>query len=1251
MTARRPFTMTLIVLCLVLPLTGAILFTDAGAPLAPTLFSAAISGGVDNAATQGSSDWQIETVDSAGNVGDYCTSLVLDAEDYPHISYFDRTKGDLKYAHWDGSAWQIEMVDSLGSVQLDNSLALDAEDYPHISYFDQTKGDLKYAHWDGLAWQIETVDSTGHVGEFTSLALNEAGHPHISYYDRTKGDLKYAHWDGLAWQIETVDSAGNVGDYSSLELDGEDYPHISYLDRSNGDLKYAYWDGSQWHIEAVDSVGSVGWYTSLALDGEDYPHISYFAYYDKDLKYAHWDGSTWQIETVDSTGYVGEWTSLAVDIAGHPHISYYDNTNNDLKYAHWDGSTWQFEIVDSSGFVGEYSSLALDEWGNPHISYYDRSNKDLKYARRSGPAGWIRLTTNPGDDGGPTWSPDGTRIAYMASLSRGGWNREIWDMNPDGTGHRQLTTLGVAGMADYSPDGSKILFCHYHNDCRFDIVVMNADGTDITPIITSRYNQNPRWSPCGDKIAFASGDCLGSPHDVYVANVDGTGITQLTFLGTASYPVWSPDCSEIAFSADPDLDGQYDIYVMDATDRTILAQLTDDPYGDNVWDWFGNKILFYSNRVGGQWHIFMMDEDGTDVMQLTDSTGIEAAPRFSPDGTKIVFMADVEGNEDIYVKGIALEDTTGPSISSVVESDDPIYTTGCPEPTTVTITATITDFSGVDHAWLYHRLNGGSWEYEVMSASGDDYSATIGPFAEAGTVEYYIEAWDEVGNSSTSSSYTVTVNECAGPSIVALPSSLPADGVSTCTITLLNAPARHLVRVLSSRGSVDTFTQVSGTTDASGCFVTTVHSSTPGTVVITAEDLSTGRTFATSAALVFTPVGGEPLPPQPQTHDPIITSVEGNCEQIDCPIDGFFMLGLDGLHLPLQVSVDWRGQPMGSVEFSLNGHTDSIAATGQNVSYELDINRHLREPSNILRIIAHSGDKSSVPFDLPLFGYRLPQWIMDGVNTLPAIGNQALVLEITLPPQPLCKHEQGRNECEDIRWGFLSGDLNRFQWQTNIKMSLPTRGGAFEVEISRERDRATTGRKPQAFLKLIGHECDLEYHGRLSGVLGAKTPYVVVQELEIGGSVAREFEKDVGVVEALNALPPFGTAAYASLSAVPPIRDWLNDRAKFYIKITPELSGEFTLAFQPHWHIADVQAGLDFPLELGAQADLWVVEGCIYGGLGARAPWGTPPTKCTSVHFKHTASAGTRSGSLGSASKVAGTGNWPSGQVDRAGWR
>ena len=250
------------------------------------------------------------------------------------------------------AGWDIQTVDSIGDVGFYTSIARDDSGRPHISYWDFTNSDLKYAYWTGSAWNIQTVDSNGDVGLHTSIALDDSGRPHISYRDDTNIDLKYAYWTGSAWNIQTVDSTGDVGYYNSIAVDDSGRPHISYRDVTNLDLKYAYWTGSAWTIQTVDSTGNSGWYTSIVLDDSGSPHISYRdGFPNQILKYAYWTSSAWNIQAVDSIGSVGFFTSIALDGSGRPHISYNDNMYNDLKYAYWADTAVEEESVISDQFL------------------------------------------------------------------------------------------------------------------------------------------------------------------------------------------------------------------------------------------------------------------------------------------------------------------------------------------------------------------------------------------------------------------------------------------------------------------------------------------------------------------------------------------------------------------------------------------------------------------------------------------------------------------------------------------------------------------------------------------------------------------------------------------------------------------------------------------------------------------------------------------------------------------------------------
>lgn len=304
----------------------------------------------------------------------------------------------------------------------------------------------------------------------------------------------------------------------------------------------------------------------------------------------------------------------------------------------------------------------------------------------------IRQITFGGDNAEAYWSNDSKSLVFQSNnINWGAECDQIFIYNLADSNLKTMTPqmvstgTGRTTCSYFMPGDSTVVYASTHEaDLKcppvperkkgryvwpiydtYDIYIADLKG-NITKKIVDRkgYDAEATVSPKGDKIVFTS-DRTGDL-ELYTCDLDGGNVKQLTFdLGYDGGAFFSPDGSKIIFRASrPKTDeevkkykdllkeglvepGEMELFVINA-DGTDLRQITN--LGKANWCPFyhpdGKRIVFGSNHhtkdgdKGFKFNLFMINEDGTGLKQITFDDTFDAFPMFSPDGKKFVFQSN-----------------------------------------------------------------------------------------------------------------------------------------------------------------------------------------------------------------------------------------------------------------------------------------------------------------------------------------------------------------------------------------------------------------------------------------------------------------------------------------------------------------------------------------------------------------------------------------------------------------------------------
>ena len=262
--------------------------------------------------------------------------------------------------------------------------------------------------------------------------------------------------------------------------------------------------------------------------------------------------------------------------------------------------------------------------GNPDVYTVDPDSGEIIAVQRS-----------PNSEFGPTWSPEGERVAFVTG----------------GAGSRDVNIVSLEGGADtvaLSPGG-------------------DGDGSN---------EGAPLWNPEGDRVAYVS-DAAGQT-DIYVSVLESDNATRITsseerkLLGD-----WSPDGQWLVFSRQGDSDKQ-GLWLRNPAGVNLL-QLTDGADSDPAWSPDGDVIAFVRDDFGNRDIYLIRPEDGEDWRgkvveeRWLNSPEEEHSPSWAPNGDTLAFVSTRDGNAEIYVAEAGEDAPPGRLTINEAADTDPVW--------------------------------------------------------------------------------------------------------------------------------------------------------------------------------------------------------------------------------------------------------------------------------------------------------------------------------------------------------------------------------------------------------------------------------------------------------------------------------------------------------------------------------------------------------------------------------------------------
>ena len=267
----------------------------------------------------------------------------------------------------------------------------------------------------------------------------------------------------------------------------------------------------------------------------------------------------------------------------------------------------------------------------------------------------LRITNDAADDFSPTWSPDGHSIAFLRFENE---ERGIYIVPAlGGTPRKVFTPMEriewESGALSWAPDGKQLVFSDGKTSTSPSLIYSLDLTTGTAHAITSPPaswdgDASPAFSPDGSKIAFARG-VEGWVRDVYVMSASGGSPVQLTSDGrmTASL-AWSGDGNSIVFSSNRA--GKFSLWRVPATGGSPerLPVGSEDAFSPTI-SRKGGHLAYIQATSNWSMKRLLLHTPKAKIETVWSASEQDSAPQISPSGQRIAFQSLRSGTQEVWV--------------------------------------------------------------------------------------------------------------------------------------------------------------------------------------------------------------------------------------------------------------------------------------------------------------------------------------------------------------------------------------------------------------------------------------------------------------------------------------------------------------------------------------------------------------------------------------------------------------------------